>query len=151
MNDGYTPDTRPDRTRGYAILANHEQVVIQWSSSTRKWYFVDTIPDVTIQPATPYSSPSRSHTYPTNILFSSSTIIPTSIPGTNAANVRTLPPLMRVTTPSYSLSARMVLDIGLPDMRVNRTGSPRVSSAANMYYANVGPIVPLAFRDDLSG
>ena len=64
---------------------------------------------------------------------------------------RTLPPRTQVTEPVPALSARMLLDMNMPASKWSVYGTGRASSAANMYYPNVGVIEEFTLPDDLSG
>ena len=98
-------------------------------------------------PATAYIAPvpSTSHLMPhTNTPNFGVTALP---PPTR----RVLPPRAQVTEPLPALSARMLLDMDIPASNFSVSGTGRASSAANMYYANVGVIDEFLLPHDLSG
>ena len=105
-------------------------------------------PVFTYVAATPITSPVTTNTAP-----STSYLIPNTLGVTAPATPtpRALPPRTQVTQPPPMLSARMLLGMDIPRSNFNISGTGRVSSAANMYYANIGPILQFALPHDLSG
>jgi hypothetical protein len=73
------------------------------------------------------------------------------VAGSATPTPRALPPRMLVTEPTPLLSARMLLDMDIPQTNFTISGTGRPSSAANMSYANIGPILQFALPHDLSG
>ena len=95
-------------------------------------------PSVTYQGATPLSSPANAYTTPVQAL---SHLIPGGSHGaTRTPQPRALPPKIAVNEPAYVLSARIVLDMAIPAWSFSGGVTGRISSPANVYYANIGPI-----------
>lgn len=137
-NDGYTDDTRPDGTA--AVFTVHGFVTnVAWSAVSRTWLAPL---NVNVIAATPHSSPFVPPAFPSATL--AVTVAPPRIPAG-------IGPLMDVPEPEFTLSARMLLDSKPPAFDSSATGAGRVSSLANMYFANIGPITYLPPPNDLSG
>ena len=107
---------------------------------------------IVVQPATPMNSPAPGFTVPTTM--SGAFLRPTNpsaAPQGTPSGVVSFPPLMNVPEPPFSLNARMLLDISPPTIPLTETGSPRPSSAANIFYSNIGRISNLPLPNDLGG
>ena len=107
---------------------------------------------ITIQSATPVSSPNTTYTTPGVIegfLQPSATIIAQSFPAyKQAIEFSTLP---AIPEPPYTLSAQMLLEILPPSVPARRTDYSYPSSAVNRSYANIRRLSPLPLPSDLSG
>ena len=107
---------------------------------------------IVVQQATPMTSLTPLFTVPTST--SGIFLHPTNLSAAQqntAPGVVTFPPLMDVQEPPFTLNAPMLLDISTPTIHLTKTRSPRPSSAANLFYSNIGKITSLPLPADLCG
>ena len=132
--DGHTDVTRPEGATATFNIHGAPRFCA-WSSQFRLWFPQS---NVAIQLSSPFGSPAS----------------PTTIPLLAGQIVRQQPTMgarLNVVEPAPTLSAKMYLDLLPPPITVNQMGSPRPSSAANLNYANIGPMTKLPLPHDLSG
>ena len=120
----------------------------QESSTTNAPTIAYVTPTPMASPVTAYTTPgpSTSHLMPHTNAAGLGVTTPAPPP-----TQRALPPRTHVPEPTPALSARMLLDMDIPASSFIVSGTGRASSAANLYYANVGVIEEFPLPHDLSG
>ena len=140
---GYSDDNRPDNL-SVNLTVSGILTPCRWSKALRLWF--PEAARITFHAATPMNSPPTLFSVPTQ-----GNLHPNSLSQGSGSEGVSFPPLMNVLEPPFSLNARMLLDIPPPMIPLNETGSLRASSAANMYYSNIGSILNLPLPNDLCG
>lgn len=126
--------------------------VVQYQfSAVFGWQPVQSPPQMVIQSATPMNSPISTNTIPTGIVGTHLHPFGLRVSQPAVSSHPTWSSLGTIAIPAYSLSAQMFLEIEPPTIPISHYGTARLSSAANYFYANIGPLRPLSLPNDLSG
>lgn len=133
------------------LYVNGVRTLCRWSSAQQTWFPL--FPTFQLQNATPMNSPTTSNTIPISVggNYLQPLSMGVSQQYTHGPTRVGFPDLIPVEEKPFSLSAREHLDSHPPTFPSVGTGYAWQSSAANLFYANIGRIHFLPLPNDLAG